>query len=41
LAAPIHLKAIIAILRPDDHERWLTGSEGSDLPHHEAPKATT
>ncbi len=26
LAAPIHPKAIITILRPDDHDRWLTGS---------------
>ena len=26
LVAPIHPKAMITILRPDDHERWLTGS---------------
>lgn len=23
--APIHLKAMITILHPDDHERWLRG----------------
>ncbi|WP_380784339.1 hypothetical protein [Sphingomonas sp. R86520] len=23
---PIHPEAMITILRPDDHERWLTGS---------------
>jgi len=26
LVAPIHPKAMIAILQPDDHDRWLTGS---------------
>jgi putative SOS response-associated peptidase YedK len=26
LVAPIHPKAMITILSPDDHERWLTGS---------------
>lgn len=26
LIAPIYPKAMITILRPDDHERWLTGS---------------
>ncbi|WP_380786825.1 SOS response-associated peptidase family protein [Sphingomonas sp. R86521] len=26
LVAPIHPKAMITILRPEDHERWLTGS---------------
>jgi putative SOS response-associated peptidase YedK len=26
LVAPIHPKAMITILRPDDHDRWLTGS---------------
>lgn len=26
LVAPIHPKAMITILAPDDHERWLTGS---------------
>jgi putative SOS response-associated peptidase YedK len=26
LVAPIHPKAMITILHPDDHERWLTGS---------------
>ncbi|MFC3579514.1 SOS response-associated peptidase family protein [Sphingomonas hylomeconis] len=26
LVAPIHSKAMITILHPDDHERWLTGS---------------
>jgi putative SOS response-associated peptidase YedK len=26
LVAPIHPKAMITILRPDDHARWLTGS---------------
>ncbi len=31
LVAPIHPKAMITILRPDDHERWLTGSYGDVL----------
>lgn len=26
--APIHPKAMITILRPEDHELWLTGSYG-------------
>ncbi|MCG7349309.1 SOS response-associated peptidase family protein [Sphingomonas sp. ACRSK] len=26
LVAPIHPKAMITVLQPDDHERWLTGS---------------
>ncbi|MEG3089483.1 SOS response-associated peptidase [Sphingomonas sp. PB4P5] len=26
LVAPIHPKAMITVLHPDDHERWLTGS---------------
>ncbi len=26
LVAPIHPKAMITILRPEDHDRWLTGS---------------
>jgi putative SOS response-associated peptidase YedK len=26
LVAPIHPKAMVTILAPEDHERWLTGS---------------